>query len=549
MPPSEGYGRRQVRVVLSGLLLASFVASLDQTVVAAAMYRIGESLHGLTAQAWVTTAFLITSTVSVPIYGKLSDIHGRRPLFAAAIAIFLAGSVLCAFAASMVMLAAFRAVAGAGAGGILALTSAVLGDIVPPRERARYGGYFVATYAVASVAGPVAGGALAGQRVLLGVDGWRWIFLLNLPVGAAACAAVTRVLRAAPRRRRQRRVDLAGTLALLTAAVPLLLVGQRGQAWGWAGPAAVGCYVTGALGTAWFLLAERRAGDSALLTLRLFRNRGFAVGAGQSLVWAAGMYAGLLLLPLYLQLVKGYSPATAGLLILPQVAGTLAGSVLAGQFTTRTGRYKILPVTGAVLLLAGMLLLWRLTAGTPLPYAECVMFVLGAGSSLYAQTITLSMQNALPQADLGVATSSNTFFRQVGATAGVAACLSVSYARAGGAIRAAYAAAGTAPAFRAAAARDPGQAGLLRAASSGSQSALNDTAFLTRLDPVLAQPFRQGFTSALDIAFFTAAAVTAAALVLAVAIRELPLRTTIAAPAADAAGPAGPAEPAEPARQ
>ena len=536
MNPSGEYGRRQVQAILSGLLLATFVASLDQTVVAAAMYRIGESLNGLTAQAWVTTAFLITSTISVPVFGKLSDTHGRRRLCVTAIGVFLAGSALCAFAQSMPMLAGFRAFQGVGAGGILTLTSAVMGDVIAPRDRAKYGGWFVATYAVASVVGPVTGGALAGQRMLLGVDGWRWIFLLNLPVGIAACVVVTRVLRAGQRRRRQRRLDLAGTLTLMIAAVPLLLVASRGQAWGWGGPAAVICYAVGTAGVAGFLVAERRAGDSALLTLRLFRNHGFAVGAGQSLVVNIGMFGGIVLLPLYLQMVKGFAPTEAGLLMLPQVAGTLLGSVIAGQFTSRTGRYKPLPVTGSLLLLAGMALLARLGPGTPLAYAESVMFLVGAGSTLYAQTITLSMQNALPQADLGVATASNTFFRQIGATVGAAASLSIAYSAAGPAIRTAYARAS--PAVRAVAARHPGQAGALRLASSGSQSALNDTAFLARLNPVLAQPFRQGFTSALDLALAAAALVMAAALVLALLTRELPLRTTVAAP------PAAPAEPA-----
>jgi EmrB/QacA subfamily drug resistance transporter len=532
---TDGYGRRQVLAILSGLLLATFVASLDQTVVAAAMYRIGESLNGLTAQAWVTTAFLISSTISVPVFGKLSDTHGRKRLFVTAIGVFLAGSVLCALAGSMAMLAAFRAFQGIGAGGILTLTSAVMGDVVAPRDRAKYGGYFVAVYAVASVVGPVTGGALAGQRTLLGVDGWRWIFLLNLPVGLAACVVVARALRAGQQRRRQRRLDLPGTLTLMIAAIPLLLVASRGQAWGWGGVASVACYAIGTLGIAGFLLAERRAGDSALLTLRLFRNHGFAVGAGQSLVVNFGMFGSIVLLPLYLQLVKGYSPTEAGLLMLPQVAGTLLGSVIAGQVTTRTGRYKILPVTGSVLLLAGMLLLGRLGPSTPMAYAESVMFVIGAGSTLYAQTITLSMQNALPQADLGVATSSNTFFRQIGATAGAAVFLSITYSAAGRAITSAYATA--APSLGPVAARHPGQAAALRLASSGSRSALNNTAFLAHLDPVLARPFRLGFTSALDIAFLVAALVMGAALVLALLIRELPLRTTVNAPSATPAEP------------
>jgi MFS family permease len=234
------------------------------------------------------------------------------------------------------------------------------------------------------------------------------------------------------------------------------------------------------------------------------------------------------LLPLYLQLVRGYSPTEAGLLTLPQVAGTLVFSVAAGQFTARTGRYKILPVTGAVVLLAAMLMLWPLSAGTPLLYTEIVMFLIGAGASLYRQTITLSMQNALPQADLGVATSSNTFFFQIGCTIGAAAFLSIAYSAAGRAIRVAYA--NASPQLGVVAAAHPGQAGALRLAASGSQAALNNTAFLTQLNPVLAQPFRQGFSSALDLAFLVAAVVMGATLVLALLIRELPLRTTVHVP-------------------
>ncbi len=282
----------------------------------------------------------------------------------------------------------------------------------------------------------------------------------------------------------------------------------------------VACYVTGALGTVAFLVAERRAGDDALLVLRLFRNRAFAIGAGQSLVGNTGMFAGIVLLPLYLQLVKGYSPTAAGLLTLPQVAGTLACPVIAGQVTSRTGRYKILPVTGSVLLLAGMLLLCRLTTATGMAYVESVMFLLGAGGGLYMLTITLSMQNALPQADLGVATSSNTFFRQVGGTAGSAMFLSVSYSAAGSAIRTAYAAARSAGALRAAVRHGPGQAATVRLTSSSGSGALNNTSFLQHMNPVLAEPFKQGFTSALTVA----AMVMTAALILALLIRELPLR-------------------------
>jgi EmrB/QacA subfamily drug resistance transporter len=531
----DGYGRRGFVAVLCGLMLASFVASLDSTVVSAAVYRIGESLNDLTAQVWVTTAFQITATVSIPVYGKLSDTHGRKPMFLIGLSVFLVGSVLCAFAGSMPMLAAFRAFQGIGAGGILALTSATLGDIVAPRERAKYSGFFVATYAVASLVGPVTGGLLAGRHVLLGVDGWRWIFLINVPIGITACVVIVRVLRPGQQRRRNRRVDVPGTLALITAAVPFLLVAQRGQAWGWGAAASAVCYVIGAVGAVGFVVAERRAGDRALLTLRLFRTRGFAIGAGQSLVSNIGIFASIALVPLYLQLVRGYSPTDAGLLMLPQVAGTLIASVTAGQFTSRTGRYKVLPVTGSVLLVVGMLMLWRLGTTTPLPDMEVAMLLLGFGSGLYAQTITLSMQNSLSQADLGVATSSNSFFWQIGGMTGTAVFLSIAYSTAGGAIRSAYATASAAPAFRAAVDRaavdEPGQAGPLRLALSGSQSALNDPAFLQRLSPALAQPFRQGFTTALDVAFLISGMVMVLAVVLALLIKELPLRTTVNAAA------------------
>lgn len=536
MTVPEGYDRRRFVAVLCGLLLASFLASLDSTVVAAAMYRIGESLSGLTDQVWVTTAFQITTTISIPVYGKLSDLRGRKPLFLVAIAVFLGGSVLCAFAGSMPMLAAFRAVQGLGAGGVLALTSAALGDIVAPRERAKYGGLFVAMYAAASLIGPVTGGALAGQRSLLGVAGWRWIFLINVPIGLAAAAVVGKVLRPGARRRRKRRVDIPGTLALVLAVVPLVLVGQRGRDWGWGAAPSVACFAVGAAGAVAFVLAERRAGDGALITLRLFRNRGFATGAGQSLVAIAGVYATIVLLPLYLQLVRGYSPADAGLLTLPQVAGTLAASVFAGQFTSRTGRYKILPVTGSILLLGGMLQLTRLDAATPILSLELTILLLGTGSQLYMQTVTLSMQNALPQADLGVATSSNTFFAQIGGTAGAAVFLSIAYSAAGGAIRAAYASAGGSAAFRADVARHPGQAADLRLASAGSTSALNDPTFLQRLDPVLAAPFRHGFTTAMQLGFAVAAGLMVVAVLLAVSIRELPLRTTVGSARGDDQG-------------
>ncbi|MFG2424950.1 MDR family MFS transporter [Streptomyces sp. NPDC048448] len=526
--PRTGYTHRQIMVILSGLLLGMFLAALDQTVVSTAIYRIGESLNGLTAQAWVTTAFLITSTIATPMYGKLSDQYGRKPFFLFAIAVFITGSALCTLSTSMYMLAAFRAFQGIGAGGLFSLAFAIIGDIIAPRERAKYQGYFMAVFGTSSVLGPVVGGALAGQNTLLGIDGWRWIFLINVPIGIVALIVVAKVLHL-EHNRREHRIDFAGAISLMVALVPLLIVAEQGRTWGWGSTSSLACYVIGVLGIVSFLFAEHRAGEDALLPMRLFRNGVFAVGAAQSMIIGIGMFGGITLLPLYLQLVKGNSPTKAGLLTLPLVLGIMALSVVAGQITSRTGRYKIFPIIGGGLLVIGMLMLWRLSADSGLFYADISMFVVGAGLGLNMQTIVLAMQNAVPPRDIGVATSSTTFFRQMGGTAGVAVFLSIVYSVVGGKISDAFADARGTAAFQAAAQAHPDQLKTLTSASSGSAGTLNDTSFLSHLDPVLAHPFKVGFTNAVTVAFLVGAVVLVGAFVLAFFIKEVPLRTTAAA--------------------
>ena len=227
------YSHRQILVILSGLILGMFLASLDQTVVSTSIYKIGQSLHGLTAQAWVTTAFLITSTIATPLYGKLGDMYGRKPFYLAAIAIFVVGSIACSFSTSMYMLAAFRAFQGIGAGGLFTLALAITGDIIPPRQRAKYQGYFLAVFGTSSVLGPVVGGALAGQNTMLGIDGWRWIFLLNVPIGILALFVINRVLQIDHERSHRQELDLRGSTLLVVCLVPLLLVAEQGRDWGW----------------------------------------------------------------------------------------------------------------------------------------------------------------------------------------------------------------------------------------------------------------------------------------------------------------------------
>src|SRR5690349_8883610 len=289
--PATGDGpltHRQILSVLSGLILGMFLAALDQTVVSTAIRTIGDDLNGLSAQAWVTTAFLITSTITTPLYGKLSDIYGRKPLFMIAISIFILGSALCGLSTSMYMLAGFRAFQGLGAGGLFTLALAIIGDIIPPRERARYQGYFMAVFATSSVLGPVIGGFLAGQSSIFGISGWRYIFYINVPIGIAALYVVSRVLHVG-HQRRDHRIDWMGATALVVGTVPLLIVAEQGRLWGWGSVGAFLCYIIGVLGIAGFLMVERRMGDEALLPLRLFRNGVFSVGSAQSFVIGVGM--------------------------------------------------------------------------------------------------------------------------------------------------------------------------------------------------------------------------------------------------------------------
>src|SRR4051794_18120519 len=329
-PAEDGaFTHRQILTIIAGLMVAMFLAALDQTVVSTAIRTIADDLQGYDLQAWATTAFLITSTIAMPLYGKLSDIYGRRPFYLFAIGVFVLGSLACAFAQSMYQLAAFRALRGIGAGGLMSLALAIIGDIVPPRERSRYQGMFMAVFGTSSVLGPVIGGFLAGQSTILGLDGWRWIFFINVPLGALAFAVVWRVLHL-PHTRREHRIDWPGAIALIVALVPLLIVAEQGRTWGWDSTRAIVCYVIGVLGLIAFILAERAYKDDALLPLRLFKNRTFTVGSVGSIVLGAGMFGGILLLPQYLQVVHGSSPTVAGLQMIPLVAGIMTGAMGSG---------------------------------------------------------------------------------------------------------------------------------------------------------------------------------------------------------------------------
>lgn len=544
--PSVEFTHRQILTILVGLMMGMFLAALDQTIMATATRTIADDLHGFNLQAWATTAFLITSTISTPLYGKLSDIYGRRGFFLFAIAVFVIGSMLCGLSQNMYELAAFRAIQGIGAGGLMSMALAIIGDIVPPRERAKYQGFFLAVFGTASVIGPLLGGFFAGQDTIIGITGWRWIFYLNVPIGIAAMVVVARVLHL-PHTRTDHRIDWPGAVALIVGLVPLLTVAEQGRTWGWDSPRAFACYIIGAIGIAAFVLAERAYGDEALLPLRLFRNRTVAVGSLSSTIVGMAMFGGLLTVPLYLQIVKGSSATEAGLQMIPFVVGIMAGSITAGQLIARTGRYRIFPIIGSSLMVLALGLFALIGADTPLWKTMLIMVVMGLGLGGNMQPMITAVQNAVSPREIGVATSSVTFFRSMGGTLGTAIFLSVLFNVVGGKIASAYKKAQATPAFLQSLAADPSQAQTLRGAQGGNT--LNDTSFLGKLSDVVSHPFKVGFSDGIQVVFILAAGVMILGLIVVLFLPEVPLsqrsaqqqRADEAAAITDASGPAAPA--------
>ncbi len=523
----EQLSHRRILEILSGLMLGMFLAALDQTIVTSAIRTIGDDLHGLSVQAWVTTAYLITATISTPLYGKLSDIYGRKRFFLAAITIFIIGSAACSFANSMYQLAGFRAFQGLGAGGLFSLALAIVGDIVPARERAKYQGYFLAVFGTSSVLGPVLGGFFAGAHSILGITGWRWVFLVNVPIGILALAVVARTLQL-HHTPRKHRIDWWGALTICLCLVPLLTVAEQGRIWGWGAGRSLACYLVGGIGLALFILVERLMGQDALIPLRFFGNRTFSLTAAGGFVVGMGMFGGLALLPLYLQIVRGATPTASGLRLLPLTAGLMLGSIISGQLISKTGKYRLYPIIGAALMTGGLLLLYSVGVDTQNWRTGLYMAVFGFGLGLVLQPITLAVQNATEPADIGVATASATFFRQMGATAGTAIFLSILFSTVGDKIGAAFRANGAAQAALVdpAVAANPANAPIL-ALSHGSgagSSALNDTSFLAKVEPVLARPFKIGFSDSMDAIFLLAAAIMVVAFVLFLFLPQLPLR-------------------------
>ncbi len=431
----------------------------------------------------------------------------------------------------MYELAIYRAIQGLGAGGLMSLALTTMGDMLAPRERAKYQGYFLSVFGVSSVIGPLIGGLFAGANEILFVTGWRWVFLINLPIGLIALAIVIRFLHV-PHTKRSARIDWWGATTVILAAVPLLLVAEQGRDWGWWSALSITCYSLSALGIVLFIVVERMMGDDALIPLKLFRSSTFSMATVIGVFVGFGMFGALVTIPLYLQLVNGVTPTESGLLTLPLMVGLLTASIVSGQLISRRGKYKVFLVSGTGLLSIGFLYLTFVSADKPVWFMLGGMLLVGLGLGQLLQTLTIASQNSVGPCDIGVATSASTFFRQIGGTLGTAVLFSVLFARVPDTIRAAAELSSVKADVAAALAdpsvlSDPGNARILELMTGrgGLGNALDgDTSFLNTADPRLAEPFLVGFANASATVFLVALGVVLLGFVLTLFIKAPALR-------------------------
>ena len=491
--------RRQVLVIMTGLLLGMLLAALDQTIVATALPTIAGDLHSLSRLSWVVTAYLLASTVSTPLWGKLGDMYGRKAFFQASIVIFLVGSALAGLSQTMTELIIFRALQGIGGGGLMVGAQTIVGDVVPPRERGRSQGFFGAVFGVTSVIGPLIGGFFVDTL------SWRWVFYVNLPVGLIALVVVAAVL---PGRlsRQQRTIDYLGTIMIGGAATSLvLLTSLGGVTYPWASGPIITLGVLAAAFCVGFVLAERRAAEP-VLPLHLFRQRVFTASGAVGFAVGFAMFGGLTYLPQYMQIVKGVSPTISGLRLLPMMAGLLITSIGTGQLISRWGRYKVFPVAGTAVMTLGLYLLSRLGPATSGLASSVWMFVLGVGLGATMQVLVIAVQNAVDYEDLGAATSGATFFRSIGGSFGTAVFGAIfDNVLPGNIARALHGLA------------LPARIGLASGASP---------AVLAKLPPPVHAAIVSGYAASIRTVFLAAVPVGILAFALTWTLKELPLRST-----------------------
>jgi EmrB/QacA subfamily drug resistance transporter len=486
-----------VLVIIGALMLGMLLAALDQTIVATALPTIAGDLGGLNHLSWVVTAYLLTSTISTPLWGKLGDLYGRKKLFQASIIIFLIGSAASGMSQSMIELIGLRAVQGIGAGGLMVGAQAIVGDIVSPRDRGRYMGYFGAVFGLASVAGPLLGGYLTQHL------SWRWVFYVNVPIGLVALVVIASVLHL-PRHRTQHKVDYLGTaLMALGVAAIILVTTWGGVTYPWGSKQIIGTSVAGAVALIAFLFVESKASEP-IMPLELFRNGTFNVTSAVGFLIGFAMFGAIVYLPLFLQVVHGASPTASGLELLPLMAGLLAASIGSGQAIARVGRYRIFPILGTAITAVGLYLFSLMTVHTTMLVTSLDMAVTGVGIGLVMQVLVIAVQNAVPYTQLGTATSLATFYRSIGGSFGVAIL---------GAI------------FSSRLTTNLGK-DLPRAAGAhlqGSSLAANP-AQLAALPPAIHHGFVLAFTNSLSGLFLTAVPVIGFGFLLTLLLKNIPLR-------------------------
>jgi len=517
-PENEGFTHRQILLVMSGLMLGLFLAALDQTIVSTALPTIVGDFHRSNLLSWVITAYLLASTATTPLWGKVGDLYGRKRVFQLAIVVFLVASALCGASQNMFELIAFRGLQGVGGGGLLSLAFAIIGDVIPPRERGRYQGYFGAVFGIASVVGPLAGGFAVDSL------SWRYIFYVNLPLGIVALAVTNRVLRL-PARKREVKIDWQGALLLVAGVSCILLATQFGGTnYPWGSWQVIGLFALGALIIAGFAVREAKAPEP-ILPLELFRIQIFTVANIIAFVSGIAMFGALAFLPQYLQLVHGVSATESGLLLLPLLVGLLAMSISSGLYISRTGRYRWFPLAGTIGVTIGLALLTRLGAHTSLLVVSLDILVFGLGLGLFMQVLTLVVQNAVPMKQLGVATSSVTFFRSMGGAIGASALGAVLTAGIVAEI----------PRYLPREVLAGGSNNGNKVAQLIQSPAVLDA--LKRTNPALHEGIIQAYSHAIDRLFIAAVPVSVLSVIAALFIRQVKLRTSNTQPAAVPAAP------------
>ena len=519
---------KEIMIVLSGLMTGMLLAALDQTIVSTALKNIVEDFNGLNHYTWVVTAYLLTSTASTPLYGKISDLYGRRPVFQFAIITFLIGSFLAGASQNMTQLIFTRALQGLGAGGLMALTFVIIGDIVSPRERGKYQGYFGAVWGLSSVAGPLLGGFFSDHATILGITGWRWIFYINLPFGILALVITSAVLHI-PKVKREHKIDYLGALILVLAVSAVLLaVSVYGPEDGWTDSRTLTVFGLGIFLTLSFLWQETRAKEP-ILPLRLFKNHTFSLTSALGFIIGAGMFGAIVMLPLYLQVVKGNSATSAGLKLIPLMLGIVSMSIFSGKRITTTGRYKIFPIVGAAIMTLGLILMSTLNETTSFGILSIYAIMVGAGLGLSMQTIVIALQNSVDFQDMGIATSSNTFFRSLGGAFGTAIFGTIF------SNRVAYYLQDNIASLQS---TDPQS--LTGFDPAKLKEITTNTSVITTLPPVIRETVLHSFAQTFHMVFLAAAPVTFIGFVLAFFLKEKPLQSSTAHHAAktEAAGEA-----------